>query len=73
MDLSTGGIDGSTALCDERGGGVDRGFGLAPFQVEECVLSCFIRCFQYPSSNTRYTQVVISPSFVAPGTMRRLL
>ena len=28
------GVDGAAALRDERGGGVDCGFGLAPFQVE---------------------------------------
>ena len=33
-------------LCDERGGGVHRGFGSAPFQVEGCVPSFFIRCAQ---------------------------
>ena len=26
-----GGVDGAAALRNERGGGVDRGFGLAPF------------------------------------------
>ena len=67
-----GGVDGPAALCDKCGGGVDPGFGLAPFQVEGCVPSCFIRCFQYPSSSARYTQVVSSPSFSAPGTMRRM-
>ena len=41
-----GGVDGAAALRDKRGGGVDRGFGSAPFHIEECVLSCFIRCFQ---------------------------
>ena len=40
-----GGVDGPGALRDERGGGVDRGFGSAPFQVEGCVPSCFIGCF----------------------------
>ena len=59
-----GGVDRAAALCDERGGGVSRGFGLAPFQVEGCVPSCFTRCFQYPSSSARYTQVVSSPSFI---------
>ena len=29
-------VDGATALCDERGGGVDRGFDSAPFQVKGC-------------------------------------
>ena len=48
-----GGVDRAAALRDERGGGVDRGFGSAPFQVEGCVPSCFIRCFQYPSSSAR--------------------
>ena len=64
-----GGVDGPAALRDGRGGGVNRGFGSAPFQVEGCVPSCFIRCFQYPSSSARYTQVVSSPYFAAPGTM----
>ena len=60
------------ALCDERGGGVNCGFGLAPFQVEGCVPTYFIRVFQYSSSSARYTQVVISPSFAAPGTTRHM-
>ena len=67
-----GGVDGPTTLCDERGGGVDRRFGSAPFQVEGCVPSCFIPCFQYPLSSAGYTQVVSSPYFSAPGTMRRM-
>ena len=41
-----GGVDGAAALRDEHGGGVDRGFGLAPFQVKGCVPSCFFGCFQ---------------------------
>ena len=40
------GVDRVAGLCDERGGGVDRGFGTVPFQVEVCVTSCFIRCVQ---------------------------
>ena len=43
---STGAVDMAAALCDKRGGGVDRGFDLALFQVKVCVPSCFIRCFQ---------------------------
>ena len=43
-----GGVDGTATLHDKRGGGVDRGFGLAPFQVEGCVLSCFIRMLGIP-------------------------
>ena len=68
-----GGVDGPAVLCDERKGGVNRGFGLAPFQVEGCVPSCFIRCFQYPASSARYTQMVNSPYFAVPGTMRHML
>ena len=45
-DFIRGGVDGVAVLRDKRGGGVDRGFGLAPFQVEGCVPSCFIRCYQ---------------------------
>ena len=41
-----GGFDGAAVLRDERGGGVDFGFGSAPFQVEGCVPSCFSRCAQ---------------------------
>ena len=67
-----GGVGGPATLCDERGGGVDRGFSLAPFQVEGCVPSCFIRCFQYSSSSARYTQVVSRPYFYVPGKMRRM-
>ena len=67
-----GGVDGPAALHVERGGGVNCGFGLAPLQVEGCVTSCFIRCFHYPSSSARYTQVVSSPSLAAHGTMRRM-
>ena len=61
------------AVCDERGGGVDRGFGSAPFQVEGCVPSDIIRCFQYLLSSDRYNQVVSSTSFAVPGSMRRIL
>ena len=46
------GVDGAAVLCDQRGGGVDRGFGLAPFQVEGCVPSCFTRCAQYRATST---------------------
>ena len=67
-----GGVDGPAALGDEHGGGVDRGFGSAPFQVEGCVPSCFIRCFKYPLSSARYNQVVSIPSFAAPSTMRHI-
>ena len=42
--LSTGGVEGAAVLCDERRGGVDRGFGSALFHVEEYVLNYFIRC-----------------------------
>ena len=41
-----GGVDWAAALCDGHGGGIDRAFGSAPFQVKGCVPSCFIRCFQ---------------------------
>ena len=68
-----GGVDGPADLRDHRrGGGVDRGFGSAPFQDEGCVPSCFSRCFQYLLSSARYNQVVSSPYFAAPGTMRRM-
>ena len=40
------GVDGAADLRGDRGGGINRGFGLAPFQVEGCVPSCFIRCVQ---------------------------
>ena len=33
-DCLRGGVDGAAVLRDECGGGVDHGFGLAPFQVE---------------------------------------
>ena len=45
-DCLWGGVDGAADLRDERGGGVNRGFGSAPFQVEGCVHSCFIMCLQ---------------------------
>ena len=67
-----GGVDGSAALRDKQGGGVNRGLGSAPLQVEGCVPSCFIRCFRLPSSSASYTQLVSSSSFDAPGTMRRM-
>ena len=67
-----GGVEGAPVLRDECGGGVDRGFGLALLQFEGRVPIFFIRCFQYPSSSARNTQVVSSPSFAAPGTMRRM-
>ena len=41
-----GGVDGSAALREDPGDGVDRGFGSAPLQVEGCVPSFFIRCVQ---------------------------
>ena len=41
-----GGVDWAAVLRDERGGGIDRGFGSAPFQVEGYVHSCFTRCAQ---------------------------
>ena len=41
-----GGVDGAADLHDKLGGGVDRGFFTVPFQVERCVPSCFIMCFQ---------------------------
>ena len=34
-----GGVDGPGVLCDERGGGVGRGFGSAPDHVEGLVPS----------------------------------
>ena len=41
-DCIRGGVDGAAVLREKRGGGVDRGFGLVPFQVEGCVPICFI-------------------------------
>ena len=35
-------FDWVAILCDNRGGGVDRGFCSAPFQVEGFVPSCLI-------------------------------
>ena len=67
-----GGVDGAAVIHDERGGGVDRGFGSALFQVKGCVPSCFIRCDQYTSSSDRYTQVVSNPSFAVLVTIRRM-
>ena len=40
------GVDGAAVICDEHGGGVDRGFGSVPFQVQGCVPSYFTRCDQ---------------------------
>ena len=40
-DCLQGVVDRAAVLRDERGGGVYRGFGLAPFQVEVCVPSFF--------------------------------
>ena len=67
-----GGVDGAAALSDKRGVGVDHGFGLTSFQVKGCVPSFFIRFIKQPSSSTRYAQVMICPSFAAPGTMRHM-
>ena len=50
-----GGVDGEAVLCDERGYGVDRGFGLVPFHIEGFDPSCLTKCSQYPSSSARYT------------------
>ena len=65
-----GGVDGPANLYDDRGDVIDRGFGSAPFDVEGCVPSCFIRCFLYPSSSARYTQVASNPYFAVPVMMR---
>ena len=45
-DFLRGDVDGAAVLCDDRGGGVNREFGSAPFQVKVCVPSCFTRCAQ---------------------------
>ena len=45
-DCLQGGVDVTAVLRDNRGGGVDCGFGLAPFQVKGCVPSFFTRCAQ---------------------------
>ena len=45
-DFLWGGVEGAAALRDKHGGGVDHGFGSAPFHVEGCVPSCFIMCAQ---------------------------
>ena len=65
-------VDGETVLREEGVGGVDRGFGSVPFHVKGFKTSCLAKCAQYPSSSARYTQVVSSPSFAAPGTIRRI-
>ena len=39
-----GDVDGAAVLRDERGGGVDRGFGLMPFHVEGFEPSCLTKC-----------------------------
>ena len=49
-DCLRGGVDGPAALHVERGGGVNCGFGLAPFQFEGFVPSCSIRYFQLVTS-----------------------
>ena len=41
-----GGVDGVAVLCDERGGGVDREFGLMPFHVKGLEPSCLTNCAQ---------------------------
>ena len=41
-----GGGDGAAVLRDERGGGVDRGFGSVPFHVEVFDPSCLTKCAQ---------------------------
>ena len=41
-----GGVDGAVVLCDERGGGVNRGFGLVPFHVKGFDPSCLTKCAQ---------------------------
>ena len=46
MSLSPGGVDGAAVLCDDRGVGVDRGFGLVPFHVEIFEPSCLAKCAQ---------------------------
>ena len=67
-----GGVDEAAVLCDNHRGGVNRGFGLALFQVEVYVPSFFTRCAQYPSSSARYTQVLSNPYLSMPGTIRRM-
>ena len=68
-DLFRGGVHGGGALVrrrDERGGGVDRGFGLVPVHSVFLLPSCDMRYFQYASSREKYTHVVSRPSLAAP-------
>ena len=41
-----GGVDGAAVLCDERGGGVDRGFGSVLLHVKGFDPSCLTKCAQ---------------------------
>ena len=58
---------------DERGGGVERGFGSFPVHSVFLLPSCDMKYFQYASSRAKYTHVVSRPSLAAPGMMRRML
>ena len=41
-----GGVEGAAVLRDDRGGGIDRGFGLVPFHLEGFEPSCITKCAQ---------------------------
>ena len=41
-----GGVDGVAVLCDDSGGGVDRGFGSVPLHVKGFDPSCLTKCAQ---------------------------
>ena len=59
--LLRGGVHGGGALVrrrDERGGGVERGFGSVPVHSVFLLPSWDIRYFQYASSRAKYTHVV---------------
>ena len=57
---------------EERGGGVERGFGLVPAHSVGLFPSSEMRYFQYAASRSEYTHVMISPSLATPGMTRHM-
>ena len=57
---------------EERGGGVERGFGSVPVHFVGLFPSSEMRYFQYVESRAKYAHVVSRPSLAAPGMTRRI-